>query len=558
MKVDFENLSSKIKALLYDYMKIETFTGTANERLVEDFFVKHFENIPYFKEHPDYWGLYKIEGDVFDRSVCWAMVKGSENPENAVVLIHHYDVVGIEDFKTLKDYAFSPDLLAEELLKNQEMLNQEAREDLLSGDYIFGKGGCDMKAGGSIQYSLLEEYSKTLDLPGTVIVISVPDEENLSAGMRGAAVLLSELKKAHGFNYKLMINSEPHQRKNPEKGIYSLGSVGKLLPFVYVRGYMSHAGKAFEGLNPDNIMAEVIRRTELNMDLSDAFGNECSPPPTWLNVKDSKALYDVSMPLSAFGCLSVLTLTSTPSEILEKIKTICEESFDKIIKEMNASYLEFRRRRGEKEESLPWEVCVNTFSDLMKEAEDSCGNSFDELYQSKFNEVKEKFHSGEYSIIDSNFKLVEFLLELVEDTRPRIIYGLVPPYYPCTSNIEYEKNDEKIKNLTDVLNEFTFKEFNQIYDREYFFTGISDLSYVSMSDPETVRHSIEKSMPLFGELYDIPFEEIHDISMPMINIGPWGKDFHKLTERVLKEDTLVRTPRILNHAIEFILDQPKK
>ena len=556
MNIDFERLSDQIKSLLYDYMKIETFTGTPNERLVEDFFINHFNSIDYFKNHPDYWGLYKIKDDVFGRSVCWAMVKGEKNPENAVVLLHHYDVVGIEDFKNMKSLAFSPDELSAELLKNTDMLNASAKEDLLSGEYIFGKGGCDMKAGGSIQYKLLEEYSKMSDFSGTVIVISVPDEENLSAGMRGAVSLLADLKKAHNFNYKLMINSEPHQRKNPNNGIYSLGSVGKLLPFVVVRGYMSHAGKVFEGLNPDNIMAEIIRRTELNMDFSDVVGNECSPPPTWLYLKDSKELYDVSMPLSFFGCLSVLTLTSSPAEVLDRIRNICTESFDSVIDEMNKAYSEFRKRRGQPKESLPWKTKVSTFLDLFEEARRDFGNNFESIYNEKFNEIREKFNNGEYSIIDANFKLVDFLLDTVEDSNPRVVYGLVPPYYPCTSNLEYEGKDEKIRELTNVLNEFTIKEFNQEYDREYFFTGISDLSYVTLDEPEKTRSAIEESMPLFGKLYDIPFEDINYISMPMINIGPWGKDFHKLTERVLIEDTLVRTPRILNRAIEFILCQP--
>lgn len=557
MNIDFDMLSVKIKDLLYEYMKIETFTGSPSERLVEDFFVNHIKNIHYFDENPDDWGLYRIEGDVFDRAVCWAMVRGKKNPENAVVLIHHYDVVGIEDFKNFKKFAFTPDELSEELLKNPDMLHGEAKEDLLSGKYIFGKGGCDMKAGGSIQYSLLEEYSNMDDFHGTVIVIAVPDEENLSAGMRGAATLLAKLKEKYGFNYKLMINSEPHQRKNPENGIYSLGSVGKLLPFVVIRGYMSHAGKVFEGINPNNIMAEIVRRTELNMDFSDSVGNECSPPPTWLYIKDSKEVYDVSMPLTTNGCLSVLTLTSTPAEVLGKLHKICEESFDKVIEETNSAYLEFRKRRGQPAERLPWVTKISTFAELMDEAKASVGETFDEIYAEKFAEIKTKFHNGEYNIIDANYKLVDFLLDSIKDTVPRIVYGLVPPYYPCTSNLEYEKKDESIKSLTNVLNEFTKEQFNQVYDREYFFTGISDLSYVDLAEPEKVRESIEESMPLFGELYDIPFEDINYISMPMINIGPWGKDFHKLTERVLIEDTLVRTPRILNHAIEFILSQPK-
>ena len=39
--------------------------------------------------------------------------------------------------------------------------------------YVFCRGGCDMKAGGAIQYALLEEYSKLANFEGNVIVLGV-------------------------------------------------------------------------------------------------------------------------------------------------------------------------------------------------------------------------------------------------------------------------------------------------------------------------------------------------------------------------------------------------
>lgn len=38
-----------------------------------------------------------------------------------------------------------------------------------------------------------------------------------------------------------MVNAEPHQRKTPEAGVIPGGSIGKILPFVYVRGILAHA-----------------------------------------------------------------------------------------------------------------------------------------------------------------------------------------------------------------------------------------------------------------------------------------------------------------------------
>ena len=91
-----------------------------------------------------------------------------------------------------------------------------------------------------------------------------------------------------------------------------------MMPFVYVRGFLSHAGKVFEGLNPVSVLSEIVTRTEINMDFADAVNGEAAPPPTWLYMKDSKDRYDVSMPLTARGCFSVLTCKQTPSELAVK------------------------------------------------------------------------------------------------------------------------------------------------------------------------------------------------------------------------------------------------
>lgn len=559
--IDFGRISESVKKILYDYVAIGSFTDTAHEKEVEPFFMKLMSSFPYFKEHPEDYGLFEIPGDHLKRSVCWALVRGEG--DDTVCMVHHYDVVGTEDFKTLKDYALLPDELSKRLKESPDMLSQEARADLYSEEYLFCKGGCDMKAGGSIQFSLLNEYGnlalKGTPLKGNVLVIAVPDEENLSAGMRDAATLLAKLKREKNLNYKIMINSEPHQRRNPEEGVFSMGTVGKLLPFVYVRGSMSHVGKVFEGLNPLQIISEIQRRTELNMEFSDTVvtgsgAAEASPPPTWIYLKDSKDVYDVSMPLNAYGCISVLTLTSSPSAVLKKIERICRESFETVIDHTKESYSAFIKNSKRSESELPWSVKVSSFDELLEEAERDHGEEFRKLYQNKKEEILNDFNSAKRDMINCNYELVSFIFDYVDDASPRIVYGLIPPYYPCVSNLEWEKKDKKIEALYDTLLSYTRENFNQEYIKEYFFSGICDLSYIDMSDPEEVRKSVSESMPLFGDFYDIPLEDIHDISMPGINIGPWGKDFHKLSERVLIEDVYHRTPRILDAAVKYLLE----
>ncbi|HPY56545.1 MAG TPA: M20/M25/M40 family metallo-hydrolase [Sedimentibacter sp.] len=546
-----KDIEKDIEDILFAYVKTESFTNTINEKKAEEFFLDYFSKIPYFKNTPGSYGIYEIENDALNRNVSYAFLKG--RGQDTIVFIHHNDIVGVEDFKLLKKYAFSPEELKAQLLRIKNTLSEDAKKDLEDDTFIFGRGVCDMKGGGSIQIALLKRYSELENFNGNIVLIAVPDEENLSAGMRSAVRLLSELQDKYNLKYKLMINTEPHQRKDDETGVFSEGSVGKIMPFVYVRGYLAHAGKVFEGLNPIHIMSKVVSRTELNMDFSDVVGKEAAPPPTWLYLKDSKEQYDVSMPLSVKGCFGILTLNQTPQSILEKVKNICEESFDEVIDDMNNSFRRFAKATGLPLKYLQWESKVVNFQELFKEAEAAYGDEFIREYNKELEILGKKLKGNEISIIHCNFELIEFIYGYIDDIKPRIVYGLIPPYYPNVSNLFIDDLDENVSSLCDNLIKFTQEEFNQNYNTEYFYTGISDLSYSSIEKSGEIYKALEESMPLLGQFYNVPVELIEKISMPCINIGPWGKDFHKMTERVNKEDLYIRTPRIINKAISLIL-----
>lgn len=364
-------IGEEIKEILYSYVKAESITYSSGEKQAESFFLSYFKNQPYWQEHPECVGTKPVKDDPFGRAASFAMVRGKG--DRTIVFVHHNDVVTVEDYDRLRPLAFSPDELEVELKKRAASFSEEIRNDLESDAYLYGRGVCDMKGGGSIQMALLRRYSELVRrspeaLPGNLIVLAVPDEENLSAGMRAAVKLLAELKAQYGFTYQLMINSEPHQRKDPETGVFSMGSVGKLMPFFYIRGYLAHVGKVFEGFNPMGLLSAIVQKTEVNMDLSDVVGNEAAPPPTWLFCRDRKIKYDVSMPLSAAGCLSVLTLNQTPVTLMEKVKGICEEAFDEVLDKMNRNYARFLEATHQPVHKLPWSRKVVDFMTLYEEA----------------------------------------------------------------------------------------------------------------------------------------------------------------------------------------------
>ncbi|SHJ47506.1 M20/M25/M40 family metallo-hydrolase [Tepidibacter formicigenes] len=543
-------MNNYIEKIFLELVGIKSDTGTSLERNIEEYLYNWFENNDYFIKNKENFGLYKLNNDHLKRSIVWGLVKGSGN--DTVVLIHHHDVVNELDYGKLSKYAYSPF----ELMKTikEYKLPNEIEKELGSGEWIFGRGTADMKAGASIQLYLIDKYSKLNAFKGNLLIISVPDEECLSAGMREAIYLLNELNEKFNLNYKLLINSEPHQREKENEGVIYEGSVGKIMPIVYVRGKQTHVGDIFEGFNPVSLLSSIVRRTELNTGFSDVMDEEITPPPSWTYFRDNKKFYDVSIPRSACGYFSILNLYTSPYEIINKIKKICEESFEEVLDNMNENYNKYLNRINKKSKKLPWRVNVKTFDELYNQAKSEYKDAFINDYKKTMDNIKINIKDKKINMQEASFILIEKTLEYIKDISPIVIIGLSPPYYPNVCNRDFNDLSNTIKYLSDRINEYSAKNWNENYKKKNYFMGISDMSYTFLNNHEEVKKAIGPNMPLWDEVYSIYFEGIKKLSIPVVNIGPWGKDIHKFTERVYKKDLLERTPKLIDYAIQIVLD----
>ncbi|WP_028829179.1 M20/M25/M40 family metallo-hydrolase [Proteocatella sphenisci] len=545
------DLKQAIERNLLDYIATKTHTGTSLENNNVEFFTKWFQKVDYFKNHPENCGFYEIKGDHLGRKVPWALFKGQG--EDTIVLIHHTDTVDTDDYGVNQELAYRPYDITEKYKEGNIDLDEHVKRDLDSGKWLFGRGVADMKGGAAIHLSLLEEYTKDKDFKGNLLLLGLPDEENLSAGMRGAVSLLDELKEKHNLNYILMLNVEPHERDTEEVATIYDGSVGKIMPVVYVRGKLAHVGQVFRGFNPINLLSAIVRKTELNPDFIQTVGNTTTPPPTWLYMKDQKQVYDVSLPIAAAGYMSILTLDKPPKEIFDKLYDLSYQAFEEVISDMKNSYKKYQEMSGKKLEDLTWKPNVKLYGDLYKEAVRDSGEDFTLAIEKLMEEVKLRFNKNELSIIDGAYMIIEKTLEFVKDLSPAVIIALAPPYYPNTNNDMVSEKCAKINKSVESLVKFAKKEWNQDYFVQNYFTGISDLSYAMFeADSENIGY-IEENMLMWEDIYYIPLETIKKLSIPVLNIGPWGKDFHKYTERVYMEDLFNRTPVLIDRVIRQLL-----
>jgi arginine utilization protein RocB len=550
-------ISRRIERLLFDFVGKYTASGTKNERLADEFYRDWFDSVGYLRERPGQCGFFPIPGDRLDRSVPWCLIRGKGS--RTAVLLHHYDVVDTDDYAALAGVATSPNELAGAFGEGRMKLDADAERDLADGEWIFGRGTADMKGGACVQLALCERYARAADageLDGNVVMVGLPDEENLSAGGRAAPLVLKKLKDEWGLEYLMALNSEPTDRTlGLDKPKLYVSSIGKILPLIYAKGALSHAGRVYEGLNPIKIMASVVRKLDLNEYFIDSAEGVTSAPATFLYLKDVKETYDVSLPVGAAGCLNVMYLGKSVVQLMEKIKDICGAAFAEAIEDARRSFDAFTDASGVERAVLPWKPLVKTYSEVYREAVRDGGEAFITDLARLVSDLKERLASGDINQVEASRAVVETTLKYTADRSPVIVTALAPPYYPVVSDAMLP-DATYADGIADALIEESRARFGDTPVR-HCLVGMSDFSFFLRNPNSSDADYVRDNMLLWGDFYSIPFEEINEISMPIMNVGPWGKGIHTYLERVWKKDLLERTPHLLDFAVRKIVGRQK-
>ncbi len=538
-----------IKGLFYQLVSVRSDSNSIYESVIEDALLNILSQHAYYQKNSTFYGAYPLKDDRYNRSVIWSLVKGEG--KNTVILVNHHDAVDIVEYGKLMDYAFRPDDLKAALMKRVK--NPAVLRDAHSDQWIFGRGTADMKAGLASQLGVVDVFTEKEKFDGNIVFLSVPDEETLSKGMLAAVELLDELKVKFDLEYELMINSEPYFNQVKDKAILYQGSVGKIMPVVYVRGVKSHIGDPFAGVNPSLILSELQRRTELNASLCDIQGFDASPPPVWINLKDRKKVYDASIPEAAVGYFNWLTFSRTPSEVLQTMKMIAKHALTDVLLRHQQAYDTFCMMNHEESEQLEYASLVLGFKDLYAQALEKGQETFQKEFKEVQLQIQAAFESGEIALPEAAINLIEYVAEYVDLEGPAVVVGLSGPYYPHITNDLIQ--DGHRYDLLNVVNQISKEAYGLEYQSNNYFMGISDLSYAGFVGSDADVEVLRENSPGWNEIYKVPFTALNKLSMPVVNIGPWGKDLHKITERVFGPDVFERIPYIICKVIETVFGQ---
>jgi arginine utilization protein RocB len=547
------NCFDEVKKLTTELVKIPSIVKTGGEAECARAIYEYYRGLPYFQENPDYLLLQQTENDEIERHNVLAMVKGTKgNSNRTIILMGHLDTVGVDDFGALKAYACDPEKLPE-LLKSLR-IEEDVIRDIDSGEYMFGRGALDMKSGVAGQMWLIRYFSQhPEELDGNIIAVAECDEEDNGHGIISALKVLKEWKRSYDLQYVAAINADystPYHDRDENRYVY-FGTIGKLLPSFYVVGKETHVGQAYGGLDPNLLVAELTRLIDLNPDLCDEAQGEVTIPPISLKQTDFKDTYTVQTALAAYVYYNFFTHSMSPKDVMNAMKKKAVEAFDNVIRYVNESYERFCQAAGHVFTERPWKTRVYTWEEFYHELVADHGEAFEKHLEQFI--VQMHRSNPAMDLRDFSVRIVEEAWSWARDKSPAIIVFYSSTMY---ANLEMTGKTENERRLLESVSA-SVQELQEYSDKpvvtKMFYPYISDSSFMALGSDMDGLGALQSNTPAWGVKYTHPMEDIAEINVPVVNIGTYGKDGHKLTERVHMRHTFEHVPNITYNAIKKLL-----
>lgn len=545
-------VDNQILELAENLVKIPSINTTEGEKNIGLYIEKYFRSMTYFQKHPELVIVQKLKEDELERRNVFALLlgekEGTEEEKRKTIILHgHTDTVGLEGYGALEPYACEPRILEEELRKME--LDEEIEEDLLSGDYMFGRGACDMKSGDAVFMETLKAYSQhPEDMLGNILISLNPVEENLHTGIIEGLEVLELLKEKYKLDYVVAVNNDyicPLYKGDSIKTIYT-GVVGKLLPCYYIQGKETHVGQCFDGFDATMIASGLIQKINMSHEFTDDYEGEITYPPSVLKMKDLKSWYNVQTASEAFLYFNYFVHNASIEEITEKLVGAGYEVLEEVREKINRERQWFSEHTGQEYKANEDLLECITYEQLLGRAQkESQEDILVELEEILRNQITKGVDKREVPIA-----IIRYLLSKAKITTPIIVLYYGAPYCPHNT---LQSGDSELMQVVEQMAAEVSEETGETYRFMKFFPSLSDSSYLRIDDDEVSVKLLQENFPGIEEVYPVPIEQMQRLDIPTINYGCYGKDAHKWTERVNISYTFGILPKLINKTLDYYL-----
>jgi arginine utilization protein RocB len=548
----FYNRARAISLLLASWPSV---TGTPGEAAFPGLLTDYLRNWRHFRTQPDLIRQIAIADDPHGRSNVIAMVRG--HGRQTVVLAGHFDVVPVDDYGDLEPYAWDPIALKQHMIERLRRTSAfpQALADLESGTFLPGRGLLDMKSGLAAGLAVLERFAETPDRIGNLVFVATPDEEDRSAGMRAVADLLPGYLEDNGLDPVLGINLDALcDNADGEAGrVVALGCIGKLLLSAFVVGKDAHACYPLDGISGAYLAAELVAEMEFAPELGEEAGHELASPPTVLGLKDLKPIYNVTTPSKVWAFWNVLTQRRSTAEVMDRARQIALRAVERAKGRMaeRASILV-----NTPSLSPAWShITVMSFAELKARAR-AASPIFGQAFNDKAQAVAAQ---SELDFPTRSRILTEWVWEQAALDYPAIILGIASMPYPAV-NWPLDGSQDRLEQAIREATAETAAHHGTSIAVNHHLPIIADMSFLGPVDVNDLRITAEAT-PIWGSSIPWDLTERATPCIPMLNIGPWGRDYHHWLERVHTPYAFEVLPalvaNICNHVLELPAPEPK-
>ena len=140
------------------------------------------------------------------------------------------------------------------------------------------------------------------------------------------------------------------------------------------------------------------------------------------------------------------------------------------------------------------------------------------------------------------------------DKNPAIIVFYSSLYSPRVALAGEDENERRLLDALDAAIQEMQPEYAHPIVAKNFFPHISDMSFVAMSDDMSEIDDMVRNTPSWGKKLYVDYQDVADLNIPVINIGPYGMDGHKRLERMEMTYSLEMVPNLANIVLRRVLE----
>lgn len=526
---------------------IPSATGTADEAEFAGRLLELLRGSPAFAEDGDALWTVAVPGGGFPRACVCGLVRG--RGRRTVILTGHFDIVETSCYGALEPLALKPDELGPALIEAIEKepadrYTAKALEDLRSVRFLAGRGLLDMKAGLAAGLAVAEAFAAKTERDGNILFVAVPDEEGNSAGARRMAEVLADIAREKGLDIVAAVNLDATGDDGEgELGrMVALGSVGKLLPSALVVGKAMHVADTFRGFGAAALAGALAAEMEWLPALTERSGEELGAGPTLLGMKDSKLVYDVTMPASVWMYWNVALHRNGPQKVMAEIKAAAERA-------ASAHLAELRERAAALGAETSFGAAeVVTYAELLEAVTGGDKEKADQIGW-----FAEGLAGSGLDLPEQCRRLTERLWAMSGRSGPAVVLGFAStPYLPAS--LGEDAGAQRLRQSVEDAIASVGARFETTFRTIRYFPGISDVSYFGQADASTIP-DIAANTPAWKAVLG-GSERLAVAGIPTVNAGPWGRDYHTRLERMHIDYGFRVLPALVAEIAERVLGAP--